>query len=117
VKDALVDPTLSLEERALLARGIAEWGGSARCTQALAVAMGFASVADLLEGEGQRIWRAIAAHHPLSRADWRRALFATEIVFASDVAGSGVDWPTVSGLDDTRTIVVLRELQRKLARL
>ena len=34
---------LTDEERHVLARGLAEWGGPARCTDALAAAMDFAS--------------------------------------------------------------------------
>jgi hypothetical protein len=41
-------------------------------------------------------------------------LVATEIVFASDVFGAGVEWSTVTGSTDAETIAVLRQLQRKL---
>lgn len=50
----------------------------------------------------------------MSRTDWTRALLASEIVFASDVVGAGVEWPTVTGWSDVETIELLRELQRKL---
>ncbi|MEU1542912.1 hypothetical protein [Actinacidiphila glaucinigra] len=39
-----------------------------------------------------------------------------EIVFVSDLAGSGVEWPTTTGLSDEATIRVLRAIQRKLVR-
>jgi len=42
-------------------------------------------------------------------------LLATEIVFASNVMGSGTDWTDTTGLDDIRSIQVLWGLQRKLA--
>ena len=105
---------LSDEERELLIRGLGEWGGPARCTEALAVAMDFGSVGDLISNVA-RISRALADREPLPRSDWRRALFATEIAFASDVVGSGVEWATTTGLSDESTVRVLRGLQRKIA--
>ena len=47
--------------------------------------------------------------------DWRRALLATEIVFVSDVLGSGVDWSTTTGMDDDETVRMLSSVQRQLA--
>jgi len=43
-------------------------------------------------------------------------LLATEIVFVSDLAGSGVEWQTTTGRDDETTIRTLRVIQRKPAR-
>ncbi len=106
---------LSAAEREVLRRGLGEWFGPARCTEALAVAMGFLSVDDLREQE-KRIRSALVANEPLSGRDWRRALVATEFVFASDVFGSGVEWSITTGLGDEETIHILRGLQRKLAR-
>ena len=97
----------------MLKRGLLEWGGPAHCTDAMAVAMGFASVRDLFD-ESHRILDDLAAKRPLSRLDWTRTLLATEIAFASDVMGSGVEWPVTTGLEDWRTLQHLRQLQRKL---
>lgn len=58
---------------------------------------------------------SIADERPLSRADWTRALLATEVVFASDVVGSGVDWSTTTDFSDIETIQALRLIQRNLA--
>jgi hypothetical protein len=106
---------LTEPERYVLSRGLAEWGGPARCTDALAVAMGFQGLEDLL-AEGHRMRRSIRAGEPLSREDWRRTLVATEVVFASDVFGAGWDWSITTGLSDEETIKTLRALQRKIAR-
>lgn len=111
----LIAVELSDDEREILRRGLGEWGGPARSTEALAVAMGFASVADLYD-QGRRLRAALDSKEPLSAADWRRTLVATEFVFASDVFGSGVEWPTTTGLRDEETIRTLRGLQRKLNR-
>ena len=99
----------------LLDRGLAEWGGPARCTDGLASAMGFEDLNDLLHGEGQRIRRTLTDQRSLSRRDWARALLATEIVFASNVMGSGLDWSVTTGFSDEETVGLLRTLQRKVA--
>jgi hypothetical protein len=112
--DEVVGVELTGEERFMLDRGLVEWGGPARCTDAMAVAMGFADVGDLF-AQADRILGELDAGRPLSRWDWSRTLLATEIVFASNVMGSGADWTDTTGLDDARSIQVLRGLQRKLA--
>jgi hypothetical protein len=113
--DEVVDVELTGDERFMLGRGLAEWGGPAYCTDAMAVAMGFANVRDLL-AQKDRIRAELAAGRPLPRWDWSRTLLATEIVFASDMVGSGWDWSTTTGLDDVRSIQLLRGLQRKLSK-
>jgi hypothetical protein len=110
--DEVVNVELTGEERYMLDRGLAEWGGPAHCTDAMAVAMGFADVRDLF-AEKDRIRAELAAGRSLSRWDWSRTLLATEIVFASDMVGSGWDWQTTTGLDDVRSIQVLRGLPEK----
>jgi hypothetical protein len=94
-------------------RGLSEWGGPAQCSDELAIAMGFAGVQDL-SGQADRLRDALNKQAPLRSSDWRRTLVATEIVFASDVFGSGVDWATTTGLSDEKTIRLLREVQRKV---
>lgn len=76
---------------------------------------GFASVDDLF-AQTDRLTSAIAAG-AMSRLDWMRVLLATEVVFASDVLGSGIDWEATSGLSDEDSIAILRRVQRKLAGL
>ena len=111
--DELVDVPLSEGERYVLDRGLVEWGGPARCTEQMAVALGFDSVADPLE-EGYRK-DDISNERPLTRRDWTRALLATEVVVASDVLGSGYEWETTTDLDDATTLATLREIQSRLA--
>jgi hypothetical protein len=115
VVETFVVSDLTDEERYLLSRSLAEWGGPAHCTDALAAAMDFGSAAELL-AEAQRLAPLIRAGRGLSRRDWRRALVSMEIVFASDVFGSGIDWSATVGRSDEETIRILRSLQRKIAR-
>lgn len=108
-----MDVKLDERERHLLSAGLNEWGGPARPTDTLAVALGFRDVGHLLD-EGKRIRARLRDDLPLTSLDAARALAATEIVFASDVFGSGVEWATTTGLADDETIRALRGLQRKL---
>ncbi|GAA2374384.1 hypothetical protein [Dactylosporangium salmoneum] len=113
--EALLTIDLTDDERYVLFRGLAEWGGPAHCTDALAAAMDFGDADGLLE-EARRLKPLVRAGQPLSRRDWRRVLIATELAFASDVFGSGWDWSITCGLSDEETIKILRALQRKIAR-
>ncbi|WP_369746077.1 hypothetical protein [Paenarthrobacter sp. AMU7] len=79
----------------------------------MALAMGFRDVADLF-AEGERIAGFIRDGQSLTKADWRRALLATEIVFVSSTVGVGLDWSVVTGYQDDETIRILRAIQRKL---
>ncbi|MFK0113870.1 hypothetical protein [Streptomyces sp. NPDC091217] len=106
---------LTEHEVKLLTRALLEWGGPAHCSDQLAVGMGFADVQDLFD-QCQRLRNALGEDAPLGAADWARTLLATEIVFVSDLAGSGVEWSTTTGHDDAATIRMLRVIQRKLAR-
>ncbi|WP_436533946.1 hypothetical protein [Actinoplanes sp. HUAS TT8] len=106
---------LDEDEREVLAHGLTEWGGPARCTEALAVAMDFGGIAELFE-HVVRLRPLVRAGQPLSPRDWRRVLVSAEIVFASDVFGSGWDWQSTTGFRDDETIRLLRSLQRKIAR-
>jgi hypothetical protein len=81
-------------------------------TDEVAATIGFES-ASAFYADAERLERA-AKRGQLSPTDARRVLLATEIVFASDVIGAGVEWETVTGLSDVETLRLLRGLQRKL---
>ncbi|MFF1926337.1 hypothetical protein ACFVW8_37955 [Streptomyces sp. NPDC058221] len=106
---------LTGDEIRLLRRALLEWGGPAHCSDQLAVGMGFADAQDLVDRTGP-LRDALGDDVPLPPADWARVLLATEIVFVSDLAGTGVEWPTTTGLADEPTIRMLRSVQRKLGR-
>jgi len=111
----LVTIELTADERHLLSRGLAEWGGSASPDDELARVMGFLSVEDLLAGHGRELRAAMESARPLTKSDWRRVLLATEIVFASAVVGAGWDWRYITGLSDEDTIRLLRAVQGKVS--
>lgn len=103
------------DELDLLCVGLREWGGSGDLTDPLARAFGFAGVDDFFV-QGQRIAECLDQGAPMPFTDWRRTLLATEVVFVSDVVGSGVDWETTTGIGDLDALRRLRSLQRKLDR-
>src|SRR5689334_20975001 len=107
-----IDVDLTWDERAVLACGLIEWGGPASGTNEIARVLGFADLGSLYK-DGGAIASALRAGHPLTALDWRRALMATELVFASDLVGSGIDWSSTTGFDDEQTITILRSTQRK----
>lgn len=111
VPSALLAP----EEIKLLRRALAEWGGPAHCSDELAFGMGFESARDLLVTCAS-FKSALVNDAPITPPDWARILLAAEVVFVSDLAGSGVDWQTTTGFTDAATIETLRLIQRKLAR-
>jgi hypothetical protein len=77
--------------------------------------MGFESEADLLD-RCASFKAALVKDTPIAPADWARILIAVELVFISDLAGSGVDWQTTTGFTDAATVETLRLIQRKLVR-
>ena len=110
--EAMVFP-LHESEKAVLLAGLQQWGGPARPTNELAVALGFTDTGDLLQ-HCKRLAAALMAGTPLSALDWTRIVASAEINFASDVFGAGYEWSTCAGLSDVETIGALRTLQRKL---
>ena len=109
----VLSPDFDDAERRLLRWGAIEWGGPARCTDEMAVAMGFQSVQDLFDST-DRLTDAIESGTPLTAMDWLRILLATEIVFSSNTIGSGLDWSMTSGFTDEESLALLRSVQRKL---
>ncbi|MEV7601360.1 hypothetical protein AB0O91_28735 [Kitasatospora sp. NPDC089797] len=112
--DATARSLLEQSEIELLGRALLEWGGPAWCSDQLAAGMGFGNVQDLLD-QCRRLRTALKDDSPIAPADWARILLAVEIVFVSDLMGSGVEWSTTTGLSDESTIRTLRSIQRKLA--
>ncbi|WP_307815245.1 hypothetical protein [Streptomyces sp. I4(2020)] len=106
---------LAQDEVRLLQRALDEWGGPARCSDELAFGMGFVDARDLLD-QCRILSRALGDDDPIKPVDWARTLLAAEIVFVSDLVGSGVEWQTTTGLTDEATLPILRAIQRKLAR-
>lgn len=101
------------DEMNVLRAGVQEWGGPASLTEPVARAIGFTSVQDFFI-HSQRIQACLRGGESMSFAEWRRTLLATELVFVSDVIGSGTDWETTTGIRDAEALRLLRSLQRKI---
>ncbi|MFC4561643.1 hypothetical protein ACFO4E_07225 [Nocardiopsis mangrovi] len=106
---------LAGHETELLRRALLEWGGPARCGDRFASGMGFASEQDLLD-QCSRLRGELANDLPISPEGWARILLAAEIVFISDLVGSGAEWSTTTGFSDEATVGGIRSIQRKLSR-
>lgn len=104
---------LTDQEVEILSRGLLEWGGPAQPTEEMAVALGFADVPNLMD-RCSWLRARLAAGDGLEPVDWARVLTSVEIVFVSDVFGSGYEWSTTTGWHDEETIQALRRIQRKL---
>ncbi len=109
-------PNLTEAERELLAAGVGQWGGPASPTHALAVALGVADVPTLLK-RADTVHDVLQSNAEVSDDDLVFALQSTEINFASDRFGAGVEWATVTGYDDLSTVTMLRAIQIKLVGL
>jgi hypothetical protein len=108
----LVHIDLTDDERVLLVQGLNEYGGPGRGAPLLRPLVGLSSVGEfyyLID----RLKAAVKSDDLLSDLDWARALVLTEISWASDLLGAGIDFS--SNIRDEKAVVVLRGLQRKIS--
>ena len=111
VTDEMMTVNLTSDERAFVKAALLEWGGPARPTDEMAVALG-SSDASSLSADTWGLWKMLEDGDALPAAAWRQVLLAVEVVFASDVVGSGLDWHITTGFSDAESIRILRGLQR-----
>lgn len=104
---------LTADEETLLVFGMLDWDGPANPTDAVARALGFSGVENLLS-EGARIAQALRAHQALDVADWTRALASASLIFGSDLLGIGDEWTSIHGHDDQYWLSLLRRLHLKV---
>jgi len=104
---------LDPDEAGMLISGLSDWSGPAYGSEALAIAMGFRNMDDLIE-QAQRLIDDIRFRRPMTVRDWTRALVATEFAFTSSVLGSGDEWAGMRDEDDADGIRILRRLQSKV---
>jgi hypothetical protein len=108
----LVTADLTDREREFIQQALEQWALSAADSpfpfQVLAV-----STWDEFGELTLRLERAVADGKPLTDLDWARVLFLTEITWASDLVGSGLDFATVTGFSDSEAVTLLRGLQRR----
>ncbi|WP_231970945.1 hypothetical protein [Mycobacterium sp. E3198] len=61
-----------------------------------------------------RLEHAVTDHEALTDLDWARVLFLTEVTWASDLIGAGLDFDAVTSFSDADALTLLRGLQRKI---
>lgn len=104
------------DEREFFARTLEQCGGPAQVTDALAAFIGFTDAGDMVKrcyGIADRVRR----DGRIDAADLERGQLACEILFSSDIYGSGLDWVATTGLEDADAIGLLRRIQVKMLNL
>jgi hypothetical protein len=108
----LVAVDLTDRERKFIEQALQQWGLSASDAQFPFQVLGLSTWEEFGELT-VRLERAVENGDPLSNLDWARVLFLTEITWASDLVGAGLDFATVTGFSDTEAVTLLRGLQRR----
>ncbi|SPM35894.1 hypothetical protein BN1232_04159 [Mycobacterium rhizamassiliense] len=109
----LVDIALTDDERRLLFHGLNEYGGSIQYKPVMTRALGL-SDRDTFYDLIQRLLNAIGQNQPLSKLDWARVVFLTEVSWVSTLVGSGLDFAT--NFRDDAAAPLLRSVQWKINR-
>jgi hypothetical protein len=108
----LVAVDLTEREREFIQQALEQWALSAADVPFPFQVLGL-STWEEFGGLTLRLRRAITDGEPLEDLDWARVLFLTEITWASDLVGAGLDFATVTGFSDTEAVSLLRGLQRR----
>jgi hypothetical protein len=104
------------DEREFFARALEESGGPAHVTDALAAFVGFTDANDMIK-RCNDIAGQVRRDGRIDPADFKRSQLACEILFSSDIHGSGLDWEATTGLGDADSIGLLRRIQAKMLNL
>jgi hypothetical protein len=107
----LIDIELTDDERDLLSHGLNEYGGSIQYKPVMTRALGLPD-RDSFDALLDRLRRAIWRKEPLSKLDWARAVFLTEVSWASNLVGSGLDFR--SNFHDDEAAPLIRSIQSKI---
>jgi hypothetical protein len=110
----LVAIELTADERDFIQQTLEQWALSAASTPFPYQALGMSTWDEFLTLTG-RLEHAVVAGKPLTDLDWTRVLFLTEVTWASNLVGSGLDFAIVTRFSDSEAIGLLRGLQRKIS--
>lgn len=110
---AAVAVDLTDDERDFIEQALEQWALSAAGMPFPFQMLGLATWEEFTDLT-RRLERAVNAGEPLTDLDWARVLFLTEITWASDLIGSGLDFDIVTRFSDTEAVRLLRGLQRKV---
>jgi hypothetical protein len=107
------DAALTERERRFIDAALSVWGGPASYAPLPLRALGFGGRNEFRQ-EMERLGSAVLAGRPLTDRERARVVFFTELGFASDLFGAGVEFPITRGFSDAEGIALLRGIQRKL---
>ncbi|MGA8329741.1 MAG: hypothetical protein WB777_10665 [Mycobacterium sp.] len=110
----LIAVALTEDERDFVQQTLEQWALSAASTPFPFQALGLSTWDEFVKLTG-RLERAVVAGDPLTDLDWARVLFLTEVTWASNLVGSGLDFVSVTRFSDTAAVGLLRGLQRKIS--
>jgi hypothetical protein len=110
----LVAVELTKDERDFIQQTLEQWALSAASTPFPFQLLGFSTWDEFRKLTG-RLEQAVMAGEALTDLDWARVLFLTEITWASNLIGSGLDFAIVTRFSDTEAVGLLRGLQRKIS--
>jgi hypothetical protein len=108
----LVAVDLTDREREFIQQALEQWALSAADAPFPFQVLGLSTWEEFRELT-LRLERAVTNGERLEDLDWARVLFLTEITWASDLVGAGLDFATVTGFSDTEAVSLLRGLQRR----
>ncbi len=109
----LVAVDLTADERKFIRQTLEQWSLSAAGMPFPFQVLGLSTWEEFGELT-VRLERAIVEGKPLSDLDWARVLFLTEVTWASDLVGSGLDFEVMTNFSDVDALSLLRRLQRKI---
>jgi hypothetical protein len=101
---------LTEDERDFMLFALTEYGGSASYKPFPIFIVGSSTSAEF-DALVQQLRVALAHHAPMAKLDWARALLLTEISWASNLIGAGLDFAT--SYRDEEAAPLLRSIQRK----
>lgn len=109
----LIAIDLTDDERMLMILGLNEYFGAAQQGWQLLIPLVGLSTTDEFRALLHQLMEAIENKKSLSELDWARALLLTEISWASQVLGAGIDFAT--NVRDEKAAPLLRSIQRKVS--
>jgi hypothetical protein len=112
----LLTAELSEDERKFIWQAMYQWQWSASDAPFPYQVLGLSSWTEFAELT-HRLAHSVTDCDPLTELDWMRVLYLTECSWASNIVGSGLDFPIVTEFSDIDCLSMLRHLQRKIGRV
>lgn len=105
--------TLDPLELEILGAGLTDWGVPAGPIRVAELILGYASAEECIN-DLAAMRSLLPSGGPLTKLQWTRVLLAAELVFASAVVGSRLEWNTIHNGWDGEWFAALDRLQTKV---